>query len=354
MPPQKIHFPALDSLRAIAMLMVFADHLHSVAYTVGVRTAWRISGTIGTVGLKLFFILSGFLITFLLLMEREERQRIDVPHFYLRRILRIWPLYFLIVGIAQFLIPCTGLFGLDSVYSGKTPDFWRASLYYLLFLPNLAFIRAIPNALLGFTWSIGVEEQFYLVWPLVVRYGHRFLPFICAAIIALFWISFFTYVPRITTAIIWSNIGFFALGAMAAWCKISQPAIVRYLSTRLMQVVVPLLCIYGVVAGNDITYLWIPGVPFALAILQASQPETLIGRLRYPWLTYLGKISYGMYIFHVLVITIVAKAMGPMSTPDWLLIPLAFAATVVAGTFSYYGIERPFLRMRRKFGSLTA
>ena len=151
------------------MMMVFAAHLGPVAATVGNWTIWTAPASIGRVGMVLFFVLSGFLITYLLLVEREDRHRIDIPRFYLRRILRIWPLYFLIVGICQFLIPVKGLFGLDSIYSVTAPNFRLASLYYLLFLPNLAFLTVWPvNPLLGYTWSIGVEEQFYLLWPVLL------------------------------------------------------------------------------------------------------------------------------------------------------------------------------------------
>lgn len=360
MPQHKIYFPALDSLRAIAMLLVFAAHLGPVGATVGIRQVWTAPGTTGTVGLILFFVLSGFLITYLLLIEQEKRQRISIPHFYLRRILRIWPLYFLIVAIGQFLIPCFGLFGLDHIYSANVPDFRKASIYYLLFLPNLAFIRATPNPLLGYTWSIGAEEQFYVIWPLVLRYGRRRLPLIFAVIIILAALSCWVYIPRVSAAIVWSNMGFFALGGWMAFIRARRPEIVRVLSGRLLQILVPFLTVAMIGAGQNFAFGWAPAILFALVILQASQPETLIGRLRPPWLRYLGRISYGMYIFHVLVITLIAKALGNATATfangaatGWLLPLLAFPATVLTGTLSYYGIERPFLRLKHRFGSIS-
>src|ERR1700722_5062097 len=197
MPVNKIYFPALDALRAIAMLLVFTAHLGPGADIVGVGSIWTAPAALGAIGLILFFVLSGFLITYLLLAEQKDRKRIDIPRFYLRRILRIWPLYFIIVGISQFLIPCTGLFGLDSIYSATAPNFRQASLYYLFFLPNLAFLTVSPvNPLLGYTWSIGAEEQFYLIWPLVLRLGRRHLQMIFAVIIALVLWSAWVYIPK--------------------------------------------------------------------------------------------------------------------------------------------------------------
>jgi peptidoglycan/LPS O-acetylase OafA/YrhL len=354
MREQKIYFPALDSLRAIAMMMVFAAHLGPVAATIGISAIWTAPATIGRVGMVLFFVLSGFLITYLLLVEREDRHRFDIPRFYMRRILRIWPLYFLIVGICQFLIPCTGLFGLNSIYSVTAPNFRLASLYYLLFLPNLAFLSVWPvNPLLGYTWSIGVEEQFYLIWPLVLKLGRRHLEAICIAIIALVVWSAWARIPKISAIIYWSKIGFFALGGLMAFLRVKRPAIVKALSPRATQVVALLLAVATMVAGGTIAGGWGTALLLALIILHATLPYTFIGKLRFRWLRYLGRISYGMYIFHVLVTTLVVQAGARAAIAPWLLSLLAFAATVLAGTLSWYAIERPFLRLRRRFGSMS-
>jgi peptidoglycan/LPS O-acetylase OafA/YrhL len=353
----KIYFPALNSLRAIAMLLVFAAHLGPVAATVGVGAVWTAPAALGSVGLVLFFVLSGFLITYLLLVEQKDRRRIDIPRFYLRRILRIWPLYFIIVGIAQFLIPCTGLFGLDSIYNATAPNFRQASLYYLFFLPNLAFLMVSPvNPLLGYTWSIGVEEQFYLIWPLVLQFGRRHLQSILGLIVLLAVWSAWIYIPKFSAAIHWSNMGFFALGGLMAFFRAKRAGIVIALSTRMTQVVVLLLAAGLIAIGQNVAAGWAAAFLFSLIILHATQPSTLIGRLRYPWLRYLGRISYGMYIFHVLVITLIVRAWAHTGMPptNWLLPLTAFAATVLAGTLSYYGIELPCLRVRKRFGSISS
>jgi len=334
----KVYFPAL------------------VAATIGVGKVWTAPAELGALGLILFFVLSGFLITYLLLVEQKDRERIDIPRFYLRRILRIWPLYFLIVAICQFLIPCTGFLGLDNIYSATAPNFRQASLYYLFFLPNLAFLTVSPvNPLLGYTWSIGVEEQFYLIWPLVLRVGRRHLPSIFGLIMVLVLWSTWFYIPKVSAFIYWSNMGFFALGGLMAFFRAKRPAIVTALSTRLTQVVVLLLSVALIAAGNNFAGGWAPAILFALAILHATQPSSLIDRLGHPWLRYLGRISYGMYIFHVLVITLIVRAWGYTGMPvaGWGLPLVAFAATILAGTLSWYGIEEYFLRLRRRFGSIS-
>jgi peptidoglycan/LPS O-acetylase OafA/YrhL len=118
-------------------------------------------------------------------------------------------------------------------------------------------------------------------------------------------------------------------------------------------VVVLFLAVATMVAGGTIAGGWGTALLFALIILHATLPSTLIGRLRFPWLRYLGRISYGMYIFHVLVVILVVKAGTAAAIAPSLLPLLAFAATVLAGTLSWFGIERSFLLLRRRFGSMS-
>lgn len=367
MPIKRPYFPALDSLRAIAFLLVFSAHIGPSSATAASITTWTGSSDLGPIGLNLFFVLSGFLITCLLLVEQKETGHIDIGQFYLRRMRRIWPLYFIIVGISQFLIPLTGLFG-PGHYNGGTTNFGWASLCFLLFLPNYAFTMVAPvNPLLAHTWSIGAEEQFYLFWPLVLKK--------CRRLEGIFWIMIALALPsclyfdytwmkpmhggwwgsvlhKVTTAIYWSNMGFFALGGLMAFYLAKRPALVSRLSGRLLQGVILLLFVALVINGKNVASGWGPAVVFAIAILQATQPSTLIGRLRFPWLRYLGKISYGMYIFHVLLIALIARwwagAGMSLKLAYWGVPALALAATVIIASISYYSIERYFLRRQHR------
>ena len=116
----------------------------------------------GEIGVTLFFVLSGFLITYLLLIESAECESINLKNFYIRRILRIWPLYFLTLLI--YLLYSYFSNSLDERY------FYTKLLLYLLFLPNIAlglFTQAgFPSQL----WSVGSEEQFYLIWPFFIKF----------------------------------------------------------------------------------------------------------------------------------------------------------------------------------------
>ncbi|MBK8094069.1 MAG: acyltransferase [Verrucomicrobiaceae bacterium] len=116
----------------------------------------------------MFFVLSGFLITYLLLEEETKTGTISVRHFYVRRILRTWPLYFLVVALALFVWPV-----FFPIIAGEHTSAIRHSIAglacYALLLPNLAAIFLHPLPFAGQTWSIGVEEQFYLVWPVLMK-----------------------------------------------------------------------------------------------------------------------------------------------------------------------------------------
>ena len=108
-------------------------------------------------GVTLFFVISGFLITYLLLNEQEKSQRVSIPKFYMRRILRIWPIYYLYLFIA---LSVTALWGDSNIW------------YYIFFGANIPFILTVGIWPIVHYWSIGVEEQFYLFWPWIVKFAH--------------------------------------------------------------------------------------------------------------------------------------------------------------------------------------
>jgi peptidoglycan/LPS O-acetylase OafA/YrhL len=168
----------LDPLRLIASLAVLLAH--SVLFfrtgTWSVVIFPRVIGYLGYYGVVFFCVLSGFLITYLLLKEREATGKIAIGNFYMRRILRIWPLYYLIILLSFFVLP----------YLWPWKEYWlgdvspgRKLLVYALFLPNLANVIG-PNVVTCFqTYSIGYEEQFYLFWPFVMRMTKKYMmPFL--------------------------------------------------------------------------------------------------------------------------------------------------------------------------------
>src|SRR5271169_6829716 len=179
----KVHFEGLNSLRFFAALFVVLGHIPLNQTSVGLPHPS--SGAFffrGAFAVRFFFTLSGFLITYLLLEEDRRTGDIQVRSFYLRRICRIWPLYFSVVFFGLFFyhaaLPWLGIaYRID--YTLPT-----ALLLYSVLLPNLMNSLYTVGGILNPSWSIGVEEQFYLVWAPAVKRARGRLPALCWIVLA--------------------------------------------------------------------------------------------------------------------------------------------------------------------------
>src|SRR5207249_1695754 len=166
----KVYFPGLNSLRFFAAFGILVFHIEGFKDTLHLPNAMGVPfiRNIGPLSVSFFFVLSGFLITYLLLVEKETFGKISIKKFYTRRIFRIVPLYYLIVIIGLLAIPNISFFhygGYPENMGGIVQASWPL---YLLMLPNVAeVIYTVPY--IGGAWTIGVEEQFYLFWPWLIR-----------------------------------------------------------------------------------------------------------------------------------------------------------------------------------------
>ena len=167
------YFNSLDGLRSIACILVILAHTFSAFRDTKITSQSYISIIIKTFlslggeGVSLFFVLSGFLITYLLLKEYNNKNSINLKHFYIRRTLRIWPLFYAVVVYSLFIYPLIASFaGINHIQNGDI-------LMNLVFLNNFDLLQLVENGKTGFnqqlqiTWSVAIEEQFYLIWPLV-------------------------------------------------------------------------------------------------------------------------------------------------------------------------------------------
>lgn len=165
---KKEYFPALDGLRAVAVLVVLLAH--------GSTRLWptELQYRGGWLGVQIFFVLSGFLITSLLLKERLKTGRISLPSFWTRRALRIWPLYYVVLLSYAFVLPHFHKSLFAGMYVSVGAPGWeeyRASLWpFFIFLQNYFAHVADVRLGLGIFWSLAIEEHFYLFWPLLVAF----------------------------------------------------------------------------------------------------------------------------------------------------------------------------------------
>jgi peptidoglycan/LPS O-acetylase OafA/YrhL len=350
----RLYIPQLDGLRFFAFLGVFVEHATNVVAELPTgRVRWhhaewwgRSSLLAGGFGVDLFFVLSSYLITSLLVREADTRGRVNVPAFWMRRVLRIWPLYFGFLFVFALLGGLTArMLGAFSVFAGN----WAMAAW------------GEPVGLAGPLWSVSVEEQFYLTWPLVLAVlPRRLLRLVCVAMVvaavatryALFangaslmavWLNTFWHLdaigvgalialgPRVQLApAVRGAIGAASALALIAcagvvWFELLQPSTVYIRADR--AVAATLAFLGAAVACGGLL----------LTVLAGS------AWLSRPGLVYLGRISYGLYVFHTTTIGLVAAWWWP-----WRL-PAALALTVAVAAVSYRCFELPFLRLKARF-----
>lgn len=339
--------PQLDGVRGIAVLLVVMVHASAKYPTLHLERAFAD----GWMGVDLFFVLSGFLITRILL--RTKRSEAYFGNFYARRCLRIWPLYYSLLLFMFVAIPLLRPSEAATVFESRSSPWWA----YPLFLQNfLVPVPTMATGPLGVMWSLAIEEQFYLVWPWVVRYrSNSQLRAVAAAVIcASPMLRFYLSLHHL---IIYSNVfcrldGLMA-GALLA-SLVQSPAFDPSRFTRLawtcLLVAAPLA-----VAFNAMNVLWavlsftaIAAAGFIYLALFSTQRwlrAVLTNRL----LVYTGTISYGLYLLHKIPFD-VAQTFHLDRYPALTLL-FGLAAAYTMATLSWNFLERPFLRLKRYFVS---
>lgn len=310
------HRPELDGLRGLAVLIVLASH----AQVLGVAREG------GLAGVSLFFVLSGYLITRLLVAEWESDGRIDLRTFYLRRGLRLFPALgaLLVVVVIGYSV---------GLWESAPADLSVAVPAVILYVGNWVSATGAAFGVLGHTWSLAVEEQFYLAWPVVLGIAVRRLPVRTIGAIAILVAVAIT--PWRVILLTEGQLGWAFTGTDAHADGLLFGCVIALLGTRL-PAAAGMLGVVGVIVTS---YAWIGGgglvvmVPLATiasAIAVAGTPRWL------GWqpLAYVGRISYGLYLWHFLFIW--------SGLPGAVIVIVSFAAAIV----SYAIVERPFLRMK--------
>ena len=328
------YFENLDALRFLAFLLVFLRHgfgdlarrIDAGTYGGGLLKDGLFNS--GDVGVAFFFVLSGFLITYLILKEIDARGRLDARAFYIRRCLRIWPLYYAVVAVG-FLVYSLQRFAAPTAEPVLSP------LYYLTFQANRAALRydVIP-LYLAITWSIAIEEQFYLVWPqLFSRVRQRAFHWIFWTIIAasVGFRAVHRNEPMVLSVHTLSVMSDFAVGGLLAYSAVRTAAPQRWCqSLGRRQIVVLYLAAVALLLLRDTVYAptssylvqrlqslltifrrLILSVSFAFIIAEQNWAVNSPLKLSRLWLlSNLGKYTYGLYLLHPLALCAAAWWMG--------------------------------------------
>jgi len=376
----RVYFPNLNGLRFIAALLVIVHHIEQLKYIYDLPNNFSSSFVqiIGELGVILFFVLSGFLITYLLLEEENRTNAIAVKNFYLRRVLRIWPLYFLIVALALFVLPNISLFTL--------PEYDKAVIYedlpskillYVFFLPNLVspLFGVVPYASL--TWSIGTEEQFYLIWPPILKFFKTYrMPLMFLILIGylLFARALFSsrtdFIPfKYELNAFWQsfNIASMAIGGFFALLLHSNHAALKlflnkylfYFALGFTSIMLYRGVYFPHITVNDLQFPYFYkefySIWFGIIILNfAANKDNLISLEQKP-IRYLGKISYGLYMYHPIAIVAALQTSIWLGAPvDALLYPLSLALTILLAGVSYKYFESYFLNFKTNYSTISS
>lgn len=370
---KNIYFSGLNGLRFFAAIAVVITHIELIKYQSGFSNIWKdnmLVFELGSLGVIFFFVLSGFLITYLLLKEKAVTSTVAVKKFYLRRILRIWPLYYLIVLLGFLVLPHIN--AIDNPYLNKFLDnnFGQNFMLYLLFLPNLAFsiFAAVPH--IGQTWSIGVEEQFYVLWPLIVKFSKnvlRSLLIVIGILIVLKVIVLLlckqmpdsSVLKVIKPFLAMTKMESMAIGGIGAYFLFTDVNKIKWLLNNVLLIaslVITVVLVYFTPAIiQDAIYL-VYSVLFLIVILNVSSNPNCLFKLENKMFRMLGNISYGIYMYHLIVIAFVLAGLQYFGmkiddsfTSQLIVYGLTIGLTVFVSLLSYTYFEKWFLNLKSKF-----
>ncbi len=348
------YFKQLDNIRAIAVLLVIIHHWFPERNPINIYTSFFN-------GVDIFFVLSGFLITRILLENRNEaegqaqsKSRV-IKSFFVRRVLRIFPIYYLLIFLLLFFSHTTG--------TAIKENF----IYFFTYTSNIYFFKIQDwDGMLSHLWSLSVEEQFYLVWPWLMLFPKKswLLPIII--------ISFFTGIfsqlllPH-GGLLTFSCLDGFGAGAFLAWAMVYRP---NFLSrTKKAWLAIAAVC-FGMQSARVLGYNFFEVVPsrtltslftawVILEVVTVPDKSLVIQRvLNNHVLMFIGKISYGVYLYHLVLphytyqyLYALNARFFSVSTPiNFYLTRLEnLALLILVSYFSWVLIERPILRLKRHF-----
>jgi peptidoglycan/LPS O-acetylase OafA/YrhL len=361
--PYRAHIAALDGVRGIAVLLVFLYHYGGGAHTRNfeVRAIGKAT-QLAWFGVTLFFVLSGFLITGILW------DSIGRPHwwrkFFMRRSLRIFPLYY--AALVGFILVVTWM----GASTASITPVWPYFLYLQNF-PGVVRYGSLSHYLsIGHFWSLAVEEQFYVVWPLLLLLANRrsravHLCWVVCAASLLFRVSIFAFGfnPRWVVDSLFARGGELAGGAWLALSvrgtEVERRRIFRFAAALFLTSLAGMLLVTVLSKETQTNYPWMGTIGLAffttlgVAILALClKPRVITSFFETRILRWFGKLSYGIYVYHILLGSVfvwIVHALFPALTGNAYLVVLACVAligTLLVSALSFATLESTFLRLK--------
>lgn len=334
--------PGLDGIRAIAVCLVISCHSPN-DFASG--TPLRRIADHGQFGVPIFFVLSGYLITYLLLREEARVGRIGLGRFYMRRVIRIIPPMYALVAVSVVFAWLGWITLTPLALAGE-----------LLFFANLVPVPMVT----GHLWSLAIEEQFYLAWPLVFLAcrNPRWRAWVVGSALALMPLWRWLTMWRVGTSEIYLPIRDAILTGCLLALATKLPSWERCLGSRAMRhSATSCVAVAALVGTFTPTYAAIPKIGVVSSLLQSLCVAIVINQVvRAPggWLTrglslapiaWIGRLSYSLYLWH----TLFCAAVWPEVESRFLHLPWSLAPTLATAMLSYYVIEKPLFRLRARF-----
>ncbi len=389
MKKETLYLPNLNGVRAIAALMVIIFHIELIKSEWGFRNDYLILNLGGDKGVTLFFVLSGFLITYLLLKEEQITSKISLKNFYFRRILRIWPLYFFIVLSSLFILPHISFLYEPPYHHPYIKSRIIIVILYLLFCGNVLTALYSHVNFVRPTWSVSVEEQFYLIWPILLKFSKNKLKSIKNVFI-LYWtlrlisgflnsdffhqhMGNYNFFSILDSVIFQTPFDSLSIGGIAAYITWSNKTfILNFLYNKVTQHIIfislPLL-LYLIQFHAQVQLFsrdiqcdnLIFSLIFAAAIINLAGNQNVIISLENKILYHLGKISYGLYMYHWIAIVAVINLIKQFDILkenilifNIVLYTASFGLVILISHMSFTYFEYKFIVLKSKFSMITS
>jgi peptidoglycan/LPS O-acetylase OafA/YrhL len=342
MIPDKQHIAPLDGIRGIAVLLVFMNHCAPNGW----NKTWF---AFGWSGVDLFFVLSGFLITRILINSRPSEHYFR--NFFARRFLRLFPLYYAVLFAVIY-------FGHQIPYY---ESLWNTQIYYWTYTQNILMaFKGVPEfRAFHHFWSLGVEEQFYLVWPyMIYKFSEKNLKttILAGIVLSILLRNINPHTPFAYMMTLCRTEGLL-LGGLAALLysnnKLPANRVIGISLVINLLIILGLWALTGTINLNaepwvrfgytliDLFYFL-----FLLLVLGEGKAEAFFNRLlTTKFLVFLGKYSYGIYVYHAILYVLVFNA----NTKDPVHFVYLSIMTIGISVISYHVLEMPFLRLKRFF-----
>jgi len=362
-------FDNLNGLRFVGALAVLIFHCFSLKREIWgdffqnywFQKVYFFTGK-GHLGIILFFVLSGFLITYILLWENRKNGRINLLNYLMRRFLRVWPLYFLVVLFGFFLFPVLP-YGIETIH-----ELWR----FVLFFSNIDEIILGANDPINFltaTWTVSVEEQFYITWGALIglisfRKKSTYYIFFIAIIIGSLVFRYFNLgdnrVLYFHTFSVMSDLAFGGIIGLFAFSGKAQLIFEKLTRWQiiLIYIIAGLLFTFEghIFKGALFTFeRFVPGVIFSFVILEQVYAKKSFYKIdKVPYFFTSGELTYGFYMFHCIYIYYWSTFFENNHYTEYLWQFVLYCLVVFASTYftaylSLHFYERPFLKLKKHF-----